>query len=707
MIGRRGKRRRSAEARAAEERRLAAEERALARAERERIARERVQREAAEREAAELAAAGVGAPQTVAGARAQSRSRSRPRRRARGAAHHGRLRRGLVLGGGVIVLGSATTLAFASHRIASEQSAFVAPAVSRCEPTTLNRSATLPGTPLSVAPLPDSYDASAHTQISMLGAPASAISDIVATGSSSGSHGGKLRGYSQGDGASFVPSHPFTQGETVTVRGKVKSGSRTLRFAYHFVVATQDVLARTAPNPPSGKDYNEKQHFRSAPKLEPPSIEVTTRTAGSEPGDIFTAPYSGPGPPGPMIFDEAGNLVWFDSLPKNVSAATNLQVQQLDGKPVLTWWQGYIPKQGFGEGEEIIDSTSYQQIGRVRAGNGYTADLHDFKLTSDDTALLTVFNPIDCDLSSDGGPTGGAVTDSVFEEIDLRTGLVRREWHSIDHVPLSASYSSSTGASKEWPFDYFHINSIDPSANGTTLISSRNTWALYELNTTSGQIGTTIGGHHSSVTMGEGARTAYQHDATTLPNGEISVFDNGSTPKVHSQTRGLVLAIDPQSNTATVAAQFEHSPALTSDSQGSIQLLENGDMFVGWGSEPYFTEYSASGQLLFDAHMHGSYESYRTYKFPWVGAPVSSPAIAASTVSGARARVYASWNGDTRTATWRVLAGASAKSLTPVATAARNGFETSVTTPAAAPYVQVQALDASGNVLGSSRVIRG
>ena len=46
-------------------------------------------------------------------------------------------------------------------------------------------------------------------------------------------------------------------------------------------------------------------------------------------------------------------------------------------------------------------------------------------------------------------------------------------------------------------------------------------------------------------------------------------------------------------------------------------------MFVGWGSEPYFSEYSAGGQLLFDAHMHGSYESYRAYRFPWIGAPTS------------------------------------------------------------------------------------
>ena len=104
--------------------------------------------------------------------------------------------------------------------------------------------------------------------------------------------------------------------------------------------------------------------------------------------------------------------------------------------------------------------------------------------------------------------------------------------------------------------------------------------------------------------------------------------------------------------------------------------------------------------------MHGSYESYRAYRFPWT-APGGAPSIAATPVSGGRARVYASWNGDTRTASWRVLAGASAQTLTPVASAARSGFETAVTTPGAAPYVAVQALDASGAVLASSRTIRG
>ena len=159
------------------------------------------------------------------------------------------------------------------------------------------------------------------------------------------------------------------------------------------------------------------------------------------------------------------------------------------------------------------------------------------------------------------------------------------------------------------------------------------------------------------------------------PNGTISIFDNGAVPKVHAQSRGVLVEVDPDTKTDTILAQYEHPSPLTSGSQGNVQVLANGDVFIGWGSAPYFSEFSAGGQLLFDAHMPGSYESYRAYRFPWTGAPATPPAIAVSPPAGAAAQgaapltVYASWNGDTRTASWRVLAGPSAQQLAPVAAA--------------------------------------
>jgi len=625
---------------------------------------------------------------------------------------HNRLRIALVAGGALVALCSGSTPAPAATRIVGEQAAHQAQAAGRCVPSTLNRSALLAGTRLSVSPLPSSYDASPRTQISLLGAPLGALSGVSVRGSQTGPHRGRLHGYSQGDGASFLPSSPFRSGETVTVAGRVSSRAGTQPFSYRFVVARQDTVTYTPSAHHATARAGEVQRFRSLPQMQPPAIVVTARSPQTAAGYVFAAPYAGRGQHGPMIFDEAGNLVWFDPLPPGTEA-TNLQVQQYEGRPILTWWQGHVPPQGFGQGEEVLLDSSYRQIGRVRAGNGYEADLHDFHITAQGTALMTVFDPIDCNLQAVGGPSAGAVTDSVVQAVDMKTGLVRREWHSLDHVALGESYSSPTATSTRWPFDFFHVNSIDQQADGTTLISARNTWALYELSSSSGQVLTRIGGRHSDVKLAAGARTAFQHDATALGNGTISIFDNGAVPKVHQQSRGILMALDPQTNTGTLVAQYQHPTALSAGSQGNMQLLANQDVFVGWGSQPYFSEFSPGGQLLFDAHMHGSYQSYRAYRFPWTGTPTGRPAIAAPPTGGGASStagpvtVYASWNGDTQTASWRVLAGPSPQQLAPLATATRTGFETAIATPGPEPFLAVQALDASGAVLGVSAAIPG
>jgi Arylsulfotransferase (ASST) len=615
-----------------------------------------------------------------------------------------------LLAAGALVAGSgAAMLGLISRPIVAHAAAPRARAAPRCVPPVLNRSALLGGTGLAVSPLPGSLDASPHTQISLLGAPAAAISDVIVRGSKTGAHRGRLRGYSQGDGASFLPARPFRSGETVTVRGKLRLGSHRQRFAFSFVVASEDNLIPT-PLARRASSTGANQDFRSRPDLLPPIIAVTMRSGESAPGYLFAAPYNGPGPSGPMIFDEAGNLVWFHPLPAGIYA-TNLQVQQYYGKPVLTWWQGSITSQGTGAGEEVIDNASYQQIGSVHADNGYKADLHDFHITSQNTADIPVLNAIACNLSAVGGRPAGAVIDSIIQEIDLKTGLVRREWHSLDHVGQSSSYSSPLPGSKQLPFDYFHINSIDPQADGRTLVSGRNTWTLYELSTRTGQVVSQIGGKHSTVKLAPGAATAFQHDATALPNGMISIFDNGAVPKIHPQSRGILVAINPQTDTETLLAQFEHPTPLSSASQGDIQVLANGNLFIGWGAEPYFSEFGPEGQLLFDAHMT-PYNSYRVYRFPWTGTPTHPPAVAAtspaSSSSGAAPlTVYASWNGDTRTASWRVFAGPSPQQLAPVASAPREGFQTAITTPGPQAYVAVQALDRSGAVLATSATIKG
>lgn len=616
------------------------------------------------------------------------------------------LRRTLVLLGVVILAGSVAALAFGAKRIATENAAYKGPAAPQCVPAQLGRTDLLPGTHLAVSPLPDSLDASYATQISLLGYPASELTAISVSGSRSGGHSGRLEPYSQGDGASWVPSKSFDPGETVVVHGKLTLAGKSYPFAFHFAIAVRDVLGHPASTvKPAGKT-SELFVFHSRPELHAPIVTIASSSPAQAAGDVFLAPYSGPGQDGPMIVDGSGNLVWFDPLPSGTES-TNLQVQQYEGRPVLTWWQGYIPPQGFGQGEEAIADSSYHQILRMRAGNGLLADLHEFRITPQNTAFVTVFDPIRCNLSSVGGPTNAAVTDSFFQEIDLHTHLVRREWHPLDHVSLGQSYASATGSTTEWPYDYFHLNSINPRHDGSILISARNTSALYELSPSTGQVIAQIGGKHGSEKLGAGAATAYQHDAEELPNGNFSVFDNGAVPKVHPQSRGLILSVNPSSKTDTVVGEYEHPKPLSAASQGNVQALENGDMFIGWGAEPYFSEYTSTGALVFDAHMPAKTESYRGYRFPWTGTPTDGPAVAATLGPGQTVTVYASWNGATNVASWRVLAGASSATLAAAASAPKGGFETSISTPGRPAYVAVQALDAAGNVLGTSHTVKG
>ena len=616
--------------------------------------------------------------------------------------HRGpRLRRVLVAV--TLTLGVVTSASLAFAKSLDTARAGATPAT-RCLPSNLNRSALLSGTGLTVSPLPESYDASAGTQISLLGAPAGEIKNVRVTGSVTGDHGGRLRPYSQGDGASFAPSAPFAPGETVRVEGELDGRAGTRPFGFDFTVSYPDPIDPPATTSKLKLGTGEYQSFHSAPRLHPPDVDVTDDSATSKGlGDIFAAPYSGPGNDGPMIFEPDGQLVWMDPLPENVEA-TNLQVQSYEGRPVLTWWQGEIPINGFGLGEEVVANSSYTPIMHIQAGNGYRADLHAFKLEPNHTAVLTVFPTIRCDLRSVGGPREGDLTDASFQELDLRTGLVRREWTSADHVGLSASYASPKSASAAWPYDYFHLNTIDPEGDGTTLLSARNTSQLYLIDDQTGQITSSIGGKHSSVKVETGAATAYQHDADTLADGDISVFDNGGSPFEHPESRGLVIKLNAHADTDSKVIELVHPQALKSESQGSVQALPNGDWFVGWGQEPYFTQFNPSGQMIYDAHMPKYTNSYRAYGFQWIGLPATPPAISAERSGARRLTVDASWNGATEVASWRVLGGRSLAQLKSLRTRSKTGFETAFRLPSER-LVQVLALNHSGAVIGRSRLL--
>jgi Arylsulfotransferase (ASST) len=645
-------------------------------------------------------------------------------------AHPHRLIVRALLGSLVATLGLAVLAAGCAGASGSGMGARAAASASpSCVPSALNVSAALAGGRVTVSPAPGTRDASRATQISFLGGvggnTAFKLANVLVTGSRSGAHAGRLIAYSQGDGASFVPTRPFTAGELVTVHAVLSEAGKTTPLAWSFTVAVPDApgsssvteSTRVSSAPvPAPKEF---QSFYSRPELRPPDLTVSPK-AQTATGDLFLAPYSGVGQYGPMILDEHGNLVWFKPLSPAGTRAADFRVQSYEGKPVLTWWQDPLIADGSRTAGEVIANSAYQTIAVIRAGNGYQPDLHEFQITPQGTALITVYDAIDCNLSSVGGPKDGAVADTLLQEIDLKTGLVMYEWHSLDHVPLRYSYASAAHASRQEPYDYFHINSIDTEQNGDLLVSARNTWAAYDVDPKTGQLRWELGGRHSSFKLGPGAATAWQHDARQQPNGAITFFDNGAFPQVHPQSRAIELELDPATMTATLVRSYEHQNPLVAGSQGNVQALENGDWMVGWGQAGYLSEVTPTGQVLFNAHLPPDWESYRTYVLPWTGQPAEPPALAVASkppaaaggaggAGGSPATVYASWNGATAVASWRVLVGSSPSALVPQATAPKTGFETAlaISVPASGPYyVAVQALDSAGAVIGVSATVK-
>jgi hypothetical protein len=569
------------------------------------------------------------------------------------------------------------------------------------------------GGKLTISPAPNTPDASPQTQISVLGVPRRSIRGVSVTGGSTGPHTGRLLAYSGHRGASFVLDQPLAQGEAVSVAIRIR-GRKPID--YGFTVATlgttQGPLNLTSTQP------DKLDHFVTEPGLTPPKITVnktSKRTRGS--GDVLLTPLPSPvvhpgstntvtikpvGPGGPMIVDGAGNLVWFQQLTRPQVAA-NLRLQNYRGRKVLTWWQGTVTPAAFGLGGGVIANHSYQVIKVVHAGNGYPMDLHEFQLNKQGDALFTVYSPIRVHLP--GTPEGklSPLLDSIVQEVDIRTGLVVWEWHSYGHIPLETSQATPQNSAS---YDAFHINGIQSLARDRVLISARDTSAVYKVDRATGRMLWTLGGKGTDFRFGPGALFDLQHDAHMLSNGRIGMFDDGAgPPKFNPFSRGLILQLNKRRQKATLVRQFARSADTSAQSEGSLQRIPGGNVFVGFGSTQFFSEFSPRGHLLFDASLPVDDGSYRIYRFPWTATPSAPPAVAAQRTGPSAVSVYASWNGATKVAKWRVLAGPSAGALTRVATVPRRSFETRVDLTSTATMFAVRALDSKGQVLGRSGVV--
>jgi hypothetical protein len=360
----------------------------------------------------------------------------------------------------------------------------------------------------------------------------------------------------------------------------------------------------------------------------PPPVTVLTPAAHLGNGDIFVTPTSSTGQyaNGPEILDAQGNVVLFHAIPVT-QTATDFRAQHYAGSQVLTWWQGT----GFGGlscGTDHISDDQSRQIATVQAGNGLCADGHEFLITPWNTALITIYQEATADLTSIGGSADQTVIDGIVQEIDIATGQVLFQWNSAGHVPYSQSEKPLPAKPSE-PWDWFHLNAVKVDTDGNLLISARHTWATYKVDRLTGDVIWTLGGKASSFTLAAAPGQvldqakelfAWQHDPEALGNDVYTFFDNeanGASPPLLPESRAITVQLNETTHVATLVAADNQPEGLLAPSQGNAQTTDDGNLFVGWGSLPFFSAFDPGGTLIFNARFPSGVDSYRAYFLPF------------------------------------------------------------------------------------------
>ncbi|KAI1379373.1 ASST-domain-containing protein [Hypoxylon crocopeplum] len=473
------------------------------------------------------------------------------------------------------------------------------------------------------------------------------------------------------------------------------------------------------------------QTYKSS-SAEPPSLNITK---------------SGPTSPGYLFFDQNGEyahnyslfimsddneLVWQSS----IGDYGDFRTQTFEGKPVLTFFNGISLGEPYGWGHGIIQllDDSYTNIYNV----SLTAeeehfvtipeldptllvsylDMHEARITAQNTILVTAYNVTRHNLSSVGGPEDGWVTDCLFYELDVKTNEILFKWSALGHVdqiPISDVLQfypiAEFGKNQSIPYGYFHINSIDNFEDGSYLISSRYYCSVFKISKDGNVEWTLQGQTGGDFELDDRLSFSYQHDArirheagTTV---QISIFDNANSEIVSgiNQTKGILMTVDTEKMKATVDQEYvDPQDAIYAFSQGNLQQLDDGNVIMGYGSTPKIREFNPNGSTVMTAQFgpgDGLIFSYRAYRLPWVGRPKSPPSVfACLDKAGNGTQVYMSWLGATEHQVWEVFAGASNSSLALAARVGRTGFETVTSIPGQYPFIRVEAqgLDISTGV---------
>lgn len=498
-------------------------------------------------------------------------------------------------------------------------------------------------------------------------------------------------------------------------------------------------------------DPDDDHYFRfvTRPDIGSPKWNLEVYDAEAlAPGYWFVAPYASldqktfPHWNGPHIYDQNGDLIWSGASFFKHYNTFDFRVTQVNGEPMMSLvvpHDMHGPKggnihhmafPGHGKGDGVILDDSYNVYTTVdMRGDIPDPNMHDLTIMNNGKRALMLtqktYEPTPVRIGKFNRPCN--VGWQGFRETETETGKVVFEWDAQHHIdPFeSTRYEAPYRVMCQDEWDILHLNSVDKFDDGDYLLSARHANTIYKVSHQDGSIVWRLGGLNSDFEfIEEAAKFTRQHHAKLYGQNEthtlVSLFNNakgsghgeGERPSAN-ESSALLLALrtDVTPMTAELVRRYAHPDGGISPSRGSLSFLDNGNAFVGWVFQSLISEHTFDGKLLMQARLRHGENTYRAYKFPWVGRPSQPPDVHSVAMKNERhsltTLVHVSWNGATEVASWTLLhTNAEGNVLDTIVSTPRQGFETALSYDGFAKYIAVLALDHNGEEIGRSKTIK-
>ncbi|MCS6992015.1 MAG: aryl-sulfate sulfotransferase [Chitinophagales bacterium] len=283
-------------------------------------------------------------------------------------------------------------------------------------------------------------------------------------------------------------------------------------------------------------------------------------------------------------------------------------------------------------------------------GNGYDFDTHEFTIYPNGHAWMVVaeYNIVDLSVYDPSYPDDASVMTTLVQEFDADKNVIW-EWRGFDHI-IPTETNQNLDASY---VDIIHTNSIELTPDGDVLCSHRHLNQVTLTDYETGEFIWRLGGVNNQFTFINGSEAFnFQHDARILPNGHITLWDNGNG-FFPPRSRAKEYRLNLDSMTAELVWYFQPKTYNNNDgfwfAMGSCQRLENGNTVIngGWdysSNQSNFYEVTPDGQVVWELALQNnkSLVSYRCRKFKWKPcAPVAVAGIAVSDITDTTAQI--SW----------------------------------------------------------------